>query len=103
VFDHCDVLLTPAMAKLPPPVLDLEGRGTIRTITEQWRRYPFPGPWNALGQPAAAVPAGFTPDGLPLSVQLVGRPNDEATLLSLSAQIEAARPWADRRPPIDAQ
>jgi amidase len=101
VFDHCDVLVTPALAKLTPPVLDLEGRGTIRTITEQWRRYPFTGPWNALGQPAAAVPAGFTPDGLPLSVQLVGRPNDEATLLSLAAQIEAERQWADRRPPVD--
>jgi amidase len=46
------------------------------------------------------VPAGFTEDGLPLSVQLVGRPNDEATLLSLAAQLEAERPWADRRPPV---
>ena len=46
------------------------------------------------------MPAGFTDDGLPLSVQLVGRPNDEATLLSLAAQLEAERPWADRRPPI---
>jgi amidase len=46
------------------------------------------------------VPAGFTDDGLPLAVQLVGRPRDEATLLALAAQIEAARPWADRRPPV---
>jgi amidase len=59
------------------------------------------GGWNYTGQPAAAVPAGFTADGLPLSVQLVGRPNDEATLLSLAAQIEAERPWADRLPPLD--
>jgi amidase len=44
------------------------------------------------------VPAGFDDDGLPLAVQLVGRPHDEATLLSLAAQIEEARPWADRRP-----
>jgi len=62
--------------------------------------YPFTGVWNALGQPAASVPAGFTEDGLPLAVQLAGRPNDEATLLSLAAQIEAERPWADKRPPI---
>jgi amidase len=56
--------------------------------------------WNHTGQPAAAVPAGFTDGGLPLSVTLVGRPNDEATLLSLAAQIEAERPWADRKPPV---
>ncbi len=48
----------------------------------------------------AAVPAGFDRDRLPLSVQFVGRPNDEATLLSLAAQVEAERPWADRRPPV---
>jgi amidase len=100
VFDDCDVLLLPTITRLPPPVLDLEGRGAIRTIAEQWRAYPFTGPWNALGQPAAAVPAGFTAEGLPLSVQLISRPNDEATLLSLAAQIEAERPWADRRPPL---
>jgi amidase len=56
--------------------------------------------WNVTGQPAASVPAGFSPDGIPRAVQLVGRPHDEATLLSLSAQIEAERPWADRRPDV---
>jgi amidase len=52
------------------------------------------------GQPACSVPAGFDRAGLPLSVQLAGRPRDEATLLSLAAQIERERPWADRRPPL---
>ena len=56
--------------------------------------------WNLTGQPAASVPAGFSAEGLPRAVQLVGRPHDEATLLPLSAQIEAERPWADRRPDI---
>jgi amidase len=56
--------------------------------------------WNLTGQPAAAVPAGFDTAVMPLSVQLIGQPNDEDTLLSLSAQIEAARPWADTRPPV---
>jgi amidase len=65
------------------------------------RAYPFTGVWNYTGQPAAAIPAGFTADGLPLSIQLVGRPGDEATLLSLAAQIEAARPWAGRTPPVE--
>ena len=46
------------------------------------------------------MPAGFTSDGFPLAVQLVGRPGDEATLLSLGAQIEAERPWADRVPDL---
>ena len=48
------------------------------------------------------MPAGFDDDGLPLGVQLVGRRDGEATLLSLAAQLEQARPWADRRPPIAA-
>jgi amidase len=64
------------------------------------RVYPFTAPWNHLGNPAASVPAGFTAGGMPLAVQLVGRPNDEATLLSLAAQLEAERPWADRLPPV---
>jgi amidase len=101
IFDRHDVLLTPVDASLPAPALDLEGRGVVRSIIEMARLYPFAGPWNALGNPAAAVPAGFTHAGLPLSVHLVGRPHDEATLISLAAQLESARPWADRRPPID--
>ena len=56
--------------------------------------------WNLTGQPAAVVPWDFDGDGLPMSVQLVGRPYGEATLLSLGAQIERARPWAHRRPPV---
>ena len=61
---------------------------------------PFTSTWNMTGQPAIAVPAGFGGDGLPLSVQLVGRPRAEAQLLSLAGQVEAAAPWADRRPPV---
>jgi amidase len=64
---------------------------------------PFTVPWNVSGQPAASVPAGFTDDGLPLAVQLIGRPHDETTLLSLAAQMESERPWAERRPELAAQ
>jgi amidase len=99
IFDDHDVVLVPMMAQPPAPIMDVEGSGAVRALLEQWRRYPFSGVWNALGNPAAAVPAGFTDDGLPLSVQLVGRPDDEATLLSLAAEIEAERPWAQRPPP----
>ena len=61
---------------------------------------PFNGVWNHLGNPAAAVPAGFDADGLPLSVQLVARHGAEETLFSLAHQLEVARPWADARPPV---
>jgi amidase len=57
-------------------------------------------PFNASGQPALAIPTGFGPQGLPLGVQLVGRPADEATLLALGAQLEAAHPWQHQRPPL---
>jgi amidase len=99
-FAEHDVLLTPATAQLPLPIGRYEGRGALWTFNGVARYTPFTPPWNATGQPAASVPAGFTPEGLPVAVQLVGRPGDEATLLSLSAQLEAARPWADRRPAL---
>lgn len=100
VFDEHDVLLTPHPASLPPPIQRVHHRGSARTVFESASYVPYDVPWNLTGQPAASVPAGFTEDGLPLSVQLVARPNDEATILSLAAQIEAESGWPDRRPPI---
>jgi amidase len=76
------------------------GKSAFSTINGVGRYVPFTSPWNVTGQPAAAVPAGFSERGLPLSVQLVGRPGDETTLLSLAAELEAERPWTDRRPPL---
>ena len=61
---------------------------------------PYNGIWNVTGQPAAAVPAGLSAEGMPRSVQLVGRPQDEATLLSLAGQLEAERSWPELRPPL---
>ncbi|WP_017299999.1 amidase [Nodosilinea nodulosa] len=55
-------------------------------------------PFNASGQPALAIPTGFAPSGVPVGVQLVGRPADEATLLALATQLEQARPWSHQRP-----
>jgi amidase len=101
LVDH-DVLLTPGTAQLPLPIGRYEGRGALWTFNGVARYTPYTPAWNVTGQPAASVPAGFTPEGVPLAVQLVGRPSDEATLLSLSAQLEAARPWADRRPSLAA-
>jgi amidase len=100
IFESFDVLMTPVMGGTALPVRRWEGRGALWTLLGMSRFYPYCIPWNHLGNPAMAVPAGFAEDGMPLSVQIVGRRGDEATLLSLAAQIEAERPWADRRPPI---
>ncbi|HEY1457743.1 MAG TPA: amidase [Solirubrobacteraceae bacterium] len=99
LFEQHDVLLTPATAAPPPPIGRLQGRGALLTLNSVAGWVPYNGIWNLTGQPAAAVPAGLGADGLPRAVQLVGRPGDESTLLSLAAQVEAQRPWADQRPP----
>jgi amidase len=100
IFDSHDVLMTPVMGDTALPVRRWEGRGAVRTVLEMSRLYHLCVPWNHLGNPAMSVPAGFAPDGMPLAVQIVGRPGDEATLFSLAAQLEAERPWAGERPPI---
>ncbi len=100
IFDSHDVLMTPVMGGTALPVRRWEGQGALRTVLGMSRFYPYCVPWNHLGNPAMAVPAGFNADGMPLSVQIIGRPGDEATLLSLAGQLEAERPWAGARPPI---
>jgi amidase len=100
LWDDYDVLLQPAMPRLPDRLNEQEGYGTLRMMVTSGRYVAYTAPWNITGQPAASVPAGWSDEGLPLAVQIVGRPNDEETLLSLGAQIERERPWADRRPPL---
>jgi amidase len=99
VLDAHDVLLTPTTAMPPPRIGQLQGRGAIWTLNAVAGMVPYNGVWNVSGQPAASIPAGHGADGLPRGVQVVGRPNDEGTLLSLAAQIEAERLWAQQRPP----
>jgi amidase len=99
--DGFDVVMTPMLPHPPNPTGKYEGRGAIVTSLGSGNVAAYTTAWNVTGQPAASVPAGFTSGGLPLAVQLVGRHNDEATLLSLAAQIEAERGWPDRRPPVD--
>jgi amidase len=98
MFDEHDVLLAPVMAQPAVPAGVMEGRGA--TVTYLWETgwVPFTILWNITGQPAASVPAGYTGDGLPLAVQLVGRHHDESTIISLAAQLETERPWINRRP-----
>lgn len=98
IFDDVDVVVTPGTAAGPSRIGAYQHRGAVSTLLLVAQRVPYFPIWNVTGQPAAVVPWDFDGDGLPISVQLVGRPYDEATLLSLSAQIEAARPWAQARP-----
>ncbi len=98
-----DLVLTPALARLPVSV------GWVREPDDPWEQYrragdftPFTPPVNVAGLPAAAVPFAWTDDGIPVGIHLIGRYGDEATLLRVSAQIEQAQPWADRRPPLAA-
>jgi len=100
VFDTCDVLMTPVMGGSALPLRRWEGRGALRALLGEASFYCFTPVWNHLGNPAASVPAGFDAEGMPLAVQLVGRYGDEATLLSLAAQLESERPWNEPRPPI---
>ena len=100
LWDEVDVLLTPGLART---AIAAEG-GFDRPAPVAFDRAARFTPWtplfNLTGQPAIAIPAGFGSDGLPLSVQLAGRPGDEAVLYSLAAQVEQARPWAHDRPPV---
>lgn len=100
IFDDVDVVITPGTATGPSRVGAYRRLGAVSTLSLVAARTPYQAAFNATGQPAAVVPWGLDRHGLPLSIQLVGRPYDEATLLALSAEIEADRPWADRRPPV---
>jgi amidase len=97
-----DVLLTPALAERPLPLgtLDTAAEDPMSTFTRSSLFTPFTPVFNASGQPGISLPLYQGEDGLPLGVQLVGRPAGEAALLALASQVEAAAPWADRRPPV---
>src|SRR5262249_24702434 len=97
-FTTFDALLMPSLGQRPLPI------GTINTMAEDWvfefqkaaQFTPFTVLWNVTGQPAISVPLYQGSDGLPLAVQLAGKPLGEDTLLALAAQLEAALPWAER-------
>jgi len=97
-----DVLLTPGLATLPVKLgwLDM----MMDDVEEYWRRVfafsPFTVWFNLTGQPAMMLPLGRSAEGVPIAVQLVGRYADEATLFRLAAQLEAARPWFERKPAL---
>jgi aspartyl-tRNA(Asn)/glutamyl-tRNA(Gln) amidotransferase subunit A len=97
-FSHYDLLLTPTLA-VPPFAAGLERPPDDRAGSRlAWVAFTYP--FNLTGQPAATVPCGFTKDGLPIGLQIVGRRLMDATVLKAAAAFEAAAPWADRRPPL---
>jgi aspartyl-tRNA(Asn)/glutamyl-tRNA(Gln) amidotransferase subunit A len=93
VLAGCDAILCAGLTGAAPRV-DAVDEGP-------WRReHPITGPFNATGHPALAVPIGFGADGLPLSMQLVGRNFDEAMLLRIAQAYETAAGWVERRPDL---
>jgi amidase len=98
-----DVLLTPTMAIPPPAAGSVLGQLQADPATmpsEVLSMAVFTAPFNVSGQPAISLPLHRDPTGLPIGVQLVGGPWQEAVLLRLAGQLEQAHPWADRRPPV---
>jgi amidase len=101
LWDRIDVLLTPTLALPPVPV------GWYSEPHDPWKQWargleftPFTPIVNVTGQPAASLPLSWSDDGLPIGVQAIGPPGGDALLLRLCGQLEQARPWADRRPPV---
>ncbi|HEV2812357.1 MAG TPA: amidase [Solirubrobacteraceae bacterium] len=100
LFDDVDVILGPGTATLPQRVGRYTTAGVLRTWNGISSSVPFQAVWNHVGNPAMTIPSALSAEGLPLSVQLAAAPDGEETLLALAGQIERARPWADRRPPL---
>jgi amidase len=103
-FEEADILVTPTIGR-PPALLGELDQDNAGISAMEWTRQvftycPFTPIFNSTGQPAISLPLHWTADGLPVGVQLVGRLGEEALLLQLAAQLEAARPWANRTPPV---
>jgi amidase len=92
-FRRFDLLITPALAAAPRDVGPWRGRSWFANVRADAYFGPFAAMWNLTGYPAAAIPAGRHPDGLPLSIQLVAPAGREALILSVAGQLETLRPW----------
>jgi amidase len=102
-----DVMVMPVTAARPPLIGEIAGFGDDRNPLDAFERAvefaPYTGLFNMTGQPAITVPAGVGPDGLPVAVQLVGRPLHEDTLLQVARQLEVARPWPTMAPDLGGE
>jgi amidase len=105
-FQNIDVMVSPTIAR-PPARLGEINQDRSGITAQQWTREvfaycPFTPVYNTTGQPAISLPLHMTASGLPVGVQFAARMGEEATLLQLASQIEAAQPWRSRKPPIFA-
>jgi len=99
-----DLLLTPTLAEPPPEIGDVVARPDepLRALARAIPFAVYTAPFNMTGQPAISLPTYFSASGLPIGVQLVAAPYREDLLVRVASQVEHARPWADRRPPLHA-
>ena len=96
-----DLLLSPTMAVPAFPIDEHPTSIDGQTVDDPSFGYlPFTYPINAIGHPAASVPCGFSENGLPIGLHVVGRKGDEETVLAASTAFEQTRPWAQVRPPV---
>jgi amidase len=94
-----DALLTPTLGLPPQPVEYFAEDGDVMVnLRRQGMFTPYTAPYNLTGQPAVSLPLHWTEQGVPIGVSIIGRPAGEGPLISLAAQLEEARPWADRKP-----
>jgi amidase len=98
IFNLVDVILAPTTALPPPTVNRFDSLSGFSTDRAMIRACPATWPWNLLGWPSINIPAGFTSEGLPIGVQLMGPADSEPLLISLAAELEAVNGWATRQP-----
>jgi amidase len=99
-MDGYDAILTPTLAQLPAKVGYFDEVEPAQNFERQKQFTPYTAVYNVTGQPAVNLPLYWNSDGLPVGVMLAGHVGQEATLIELSAQLEDARPWKDRHPPL---
>ncbi|MEO8262011.1 MAG: amidase [Pseudolysinimonas sp.] len=98
-FHPYDAVLTPSLAMTPRPLGWYDADDGERNFAQQVQFTPFTSMVNVAGLPAITLPVSVTPDGLPMGVQLIGRPGGEHVLLALGAQLERRLGWQKRHPP----
>lgn len=99
IFESADVVLAPTTAQPPLAADSLQGKSSFQTDRMVVGACPYTWPWNVLGWPAMSVPAGLTPEGLPIGLQLLGPASSETRLIALAAQLEAVERWDQQWPP----
>jgi aspartyl-tRNA(Asn)/glutamyl-tRNA(Gln) amidotransferase subunit A len=105
-FEAADIVAMPTLSRTALPIdqdffgpIGIDGED-VPNLRAAW--YPYTMPFNLPGNPAVSLPCGFAADGLPVGLQLVARPGEDAALLRAAALFEAARPWAQHRPEVPA-